>query len=98
MSSGVVCRCGLDPTLLWLWYRLAATALIQPLAWEIIYAVSAPNKSKKKKKKKKKKERKKERKKVCICSVKSEKASLRRQYRIEIERIGRNLVGKEING
>ena len=27
-------RHGSDPALLWLWHRLAATALIQPLAWE----------------------------------------------------------------
>ena len=26
-----------DPALLWLWRRLAATALIQPLAWEPPY-------------------------------------------------------------
>ena len=31
-----------DPTLLWLWHRLAATAPIRPLAWE------PPRKSKKK--------------------------------------------------
>ena len=29
------CRCGSDPTLLWLWGRPAATALIWHLAWEI---------------------------------------------------------------
>ena len=34
MSCGVGCRCGLDPVLLWLWHRPAATALIRPLAWE----------------------------------------------------------------
>ena len=27
VSCGVGCRCNLDPVLLWLWYRLAATAL-----------------------------------------------------------------------
>ena len=27
-----------DPALLWLWCRLAAAALIQPLAWELPYA------------------------------------------------------------
>ena len=31
-SCGVGCRCGLDLTLLWLWHRLAATALICLLA------------------------------------------------------------------
>ena len=35
---GVCHRCGSDPTLLWLWHRLAAVALIQPLAWEPPYA------------------------------------------------------------
>ena len=32
---------GLDPMLLWLWRRLASTALIRPLAWEPPYAVGA---------------------------------------------------------
>ena len=27
-----------DPALLWLWYRLAAIALIPPLAWQLPYA------------------------------------------------------------
>ena len=39
MSCGVGCRHGLDPALLWLWPRLAAVALIRPLAWELTYAV-----------------------------------------------------------
>ena len=30
-----------EPALLWLWCRLAAAALIQPLAWEPPYAKSA---------------------------------------------------------
>ena len=34
VSCGVGCRLGLDPTLLWLWRRLVATAPIGPLAWE----------------------------------------------------------------
>ena len=42
MSYGVGHRCGLDPALLWLWQRLAAAALIRPLAWEPLYAVSVP--------------------------------------------------------
>ena len=37
MSCGVDCRCGSDVVLLWLWYRSAAVALIQPLAWELPY-------------------------------------------------------------
>ena len=31
-------RLGLDPELLWLWYRLVATALIRSLVWELPYA------------------------------------------------------------
>ena len=41
MSYGVGHRCGSDPVLLWIWCRLAATALIRPLAWEFPCAVSA---------------------------------------------------------
>ena len=45
-----------DLVLLWLWRRLAATALIRPLAWEPPYAVgSVPRKGKKTKKMKIKK-------------------------------------------
>ena len=51
MSCGVGRRCGLDPTLLWLWCSLATAALIQPLTWELPYATPAALKSKKKKKK-----------------------------------------------
>ena len=39
----------LDPELLWLWCRLAATALIRPLAWELPYAADVALKRKKKK-------------------------------------------------
>ena len=39
MSYGVGCRCDLDPALLWLWHRPAATAQIGPLAWEPPYAM-----------------------------------------------------------
>ena len=50
MGCGVGCRCGSDPTLLWLWHRLEATAPIQPLAWESPYAAgTALEKTKKKK-------------------------------------------------
>ena len=34
--------CSLDPMLLWLWCRLAATAPIQSLAWELPYAMVRP--------------------------------------------------------
>ena len=40
-----------DPVLLWLWCRLAAAALILPLAWELPYAAGAALKRKKKKRK-----------------------------------------------
>ena len=43
-----------DPALLWLWYRLAATAPIQPLAWKPPYDMGAALQRQKKKKKKKK--------------------------------------------
>ena len=57
MSCGVGCRCGSDSTLLWLWCRLVATALIQPLALEPPYAagVAEENTHTKKDQKKKKK-------------------------------------------
>ena len=50
MSCGVVHRGGSDAALLWLWFRLAAEAPIQPLAWELPYARGVTLKSKKKKK------------------------------------------------
>ena len=40
-----------DPALLWLWLWLAATAPIQPLAWEPPYVAGVALKKKKKKKK-----------------------------------------------
>ena len=39
MRCGVGGRRGLDPVLLWLWHRQAATAQIRPLAWEPPYVV-----------------------------------------------------------
>ena len=42
MSCGVSHRRSLDPALLCMWYRLAATALIWPLAWELPYAMVWP--------------------------------------------------------
>ena len=52
MSCGVDHRRSLDPALLWLWLwsRLAAIALIRPLAWEPPYAVGAALEKKTKKK------------------------------------------------
>ena len=47
MSCYVGRRCGLDPVFLWLWCRLKATAPIQPLAWELPYAVGGALKRKK---------------------------------------------------
>ena len=41
MSCGVGHRHSADPTLLWLWRRLVATAPIQPLDWEHPYATGA---------------------------------------------------------
>ena len=52
MSCGVGHRLGLDPTLLWLWCRLAATALIRSLVWELPYAMGVALKRPKKPKNK----------------------------------------------
>ena len=49
MSCGVGRRHSSDPELLWLWHRLAAVALILPLAWELPYTVGMALKSKKQK-------------------------------------------------
>ena len=48
MSCYVSHRGGLDPTLLWLWCRLAAIASIRLLAWELPYDSGAALKRKKK--------------------------------------------------
>ena len=39
MSYGIGRRRGSDPAWLWLWCRLAAAALIQPVAWEPPYVM-----------------------------------------------------------
>ena len=58
MSCGVGHRCGSVPDLLWLWHRLAATALIQPLVtWEPPYAVGAALKKKRQRQKEKRKKK-----------------------------------------
>ena len=48
MSCGVGRICGSDLALQWLWCRLAAAALIQPLDWELPNAILAALKKKKK--------------------------------------------------
>ena len=45
MSCGIGRRCGSDPTLLQLWSRTAATVPVQPLSWELLYAMGAALKS-----------------------------------------------------
>ena len=56
-SCGISHRCGSDQVLLWLWCRLAAAALIQPLALELPYAAGvAVKKERKERRKKGKKE------------------------------------------
>ena len=47
MGCGVGHRCSGDPTLLWLWRRLAAVVPIRPLAWKLPYASGVALKSKK---------------------------------------------------
>ena len=51
MSCGVGCRPGSDLVLPWLWWRLAAAALIHPLTWELPYAVGVALKTNKQTKK-----------------------------------------------
>ena len=46
MSCGVGHRRGSDVSLLWLWHRPTAAAPIQPVAWELPYAVGMALKSK----------------------------------------------------
>ena len=52
VSCGEGCRCSSDPSLLWLWRGLAATAPIRPLAWESPYAAGAALEKAKRHKKK----------------------------------------------
>ena len=47
MSCGVGHKRGSDPVLPWPWCRMAATALISPLAWECPYASAGALKKKK---------------------------------------------------
>ena len=55
MHCGVDFRCSLDPTLLWLWCRLAAAAPTGPPAWEPPHAAGAALKRSKTNKKNKNK-------------------------------------------
>ena len=48
-SCSVGCRHALGPALQWVWCRLAAAALMQPLAWGLPYAAGAALKRKKRK-------------------------------------------------
>ena len=52
VSCGVGHRRGSDSALLWLWHRPAATAPIQPLAWEPPWATRGALKRQKKKRSK----------------------------------------------
>ena len=54
MSCGVGCRRGSDPSLLWLWRRLVATAPIRRLVWEPPYATGAALEKAKRQRKRKK--------------------------------------------
>ena len=53
MSCRVGHRCGSDLVLLWLWHRLAAAAVIRPLAWELAYAMNMALKKEKEEEKRK---------------------------------------------
>ena len=50
MSCDIGHRRGSELALLWLWRRLAATALIRPQAWEPTHAMGVALKDQKKKK------------------------------------------------
>ena len=50
MRCGVGYKRGSDLALLWLWHRLATTALIRPLSWELPYSAAAALKRTKDKK------------------------------------------------
>ena len=52
LSCDVGCRHGSDPEFLLLWYRLADAAPVQPLAWELPYAMAVALKKAKQNKKK----------------------------------------------
>ena len=65
MSCGVGCRRGSDPMLLWLWFRLAATAPIRPVAWEPPHAMEATLEKAERQKKQKTKNKKQTKKKEC---------------------------------
>ena len=69
MSCGVGLRHSLNLTLLWLWYRLVATALIQPLAWEPPRAAGVALKKAKKRKKRERERKKHNCKLMCIVVV-----------------------------
>ena len=57
MSCSTGSRLSLDPPLMWLWCRPAATALIQALAWEPPCAVGAALKNYRGKEKKREREK-----------------------------------------
>ena len=63
VSYGVGRRRGSDPTFLWLWHRLAATAPIGPLAWKAPYAAALEKAKRQKQTNKQKKTLKNEKKK-----------------------------------
>ena len=76
MSCGIGYGLGLDPALLWLWCRPAATTPIRSLAWEPPYAVGAALKRQKIKLKKKIKNKKTGR--SSRCSTTGSVVSLKR--------------------
>ena len=55
VGCSVGCSHSSDPVLLWLWCRPASVAPIQPLAWELPYALGAALRRPKRKEKRKKK-------------------------------------------
>ena len=68
MSCGVGSRRSSDPKLLWLWHRLVAVALLQPLAWEFPANVTLKSQKERRKERERKEGRKKEGKKRAPVS------------------------------
>ena len=80
MSCGVGHRHSLDPELLWLWHRLAATAAIGPLAWEPPYAMGTALKRQKDKEKGEKKSKTEMEESGSLTSDTTTKLHLSKQY------------------
>ena len=96
MSCGVGGRCGSDPQLLWLWYRLVAAAPDSaPRLRTSISGRYGPKKEKKKKKKKKKENgptKVEEKKKDIFISLKGTKVRLTTELSSDTKKVENNEI------